>query len=260
MGALDDLNFRDLGGMAVAGGRLRHGRLYRSEGPASFDTGHHAALGALGLRTVCDLRSTPERERHPNVWAAGIALLNIDIAADLRDGNNDGWRVLRADPTPAGARAAMLGNYRVMPSALLGHVGRFVDTVLAGEVPMLIHCTAGKDRTGALVGLVLRVLGASEADIVADYMLSERFGRNPARVASATETYSRSWGVALEPAVVMPIVGVDAAYLAAMFDAVAEGWGTVERYFDAAGVGDGKLAALAEALVEPRFPSLSGRG
>lgn len=251
MGALDELNFRDLGGMAVAGGRLRHGKLYRSEGPASFDAGHHAALDALGLRTVCDLRSAAERERHPNAWATGIGLLNIDIAADLRDGNNDGWRILRADPTPAGARAAMLGNYRVMPNALLGHVGRFVDTVLAGEVPMLIHCTAGKDRTGALVGLVLRVLGASKADVVADYMLSESFGRNPRRIASATENYSRSWGVALEPAVVMPIVGVDAAYLAATFETVVEGWGSVEGYFDAAGVGAEKRAALREVLVKP---------
>jgi protein-tyrosine phosphatase len=112
-GARDDVrlegapNFRGLGGLtALDGRRVRPRMLFRSEGPAHFSESDTATLRGLGIRTVCDLRSDAERSAHPNHWCGGEALLNIDIAIDVRVVGNQAWDLMRADPTPAGGRAA----------------------------------------------------------------------------------------------------------------------------------------------------------
>jgi protein-tyrosine phosphatase len=84
--ALSKLNFRDLGGLPTEDGRaIRPGLLYRSEGPASFFDEHRAELGALGVRSVCDLRSGVEREIAPNDWCGpGCRVLHLNMNTDLR--------------------------------------------------------------------------------------------------------------------------------------------------------------------------------
>src|SRR5438876_7083330 len=79
-------NFRDVCRVAVAGGRLRSGRVFRSDRLAHLTPADLAALGALDLRLVCDVRSPAERELHPNRLPEGHVahLLHLDISADLR--------------------------------------------------------------------------------------------------------------------------------------------------------------------------------
>jgi len=114
--ALSRLNFRDLGGMRAADGRfVRHGAIYRSEGPASFLEQHRAELAELDIRLICDLRADVERAPAPNDWSASGRLLNMEISNDLRVATNEGWAALRHDPSEAGAIRAMTANYEAMP-------------------------------------------------------------------------------------------------------------------------------------------------
>src|SRR5690606_2871519 len=181
-------NFRDLGGLLTADGRqLRHGRLFRTEGPAYLAAADIAQLRNIGLRLVCDLRSDNEREHEPNTWCGDcdLHLLNLDVSADLRAHGNEAWEALKTDPSPAGARNAMLYNYRAMAHGMAPHLRTLFQRMIAhGEIPALIHCTAGKDRTGFAIAVILHTLGVPRETIYADYLLSrqhasaERFGRS----------------------------------------------------------------------------------
>ena len=248
--ALSRLNFRDLGGLpAGKGGVIRHGLLYRNEGPASLTEDHRRELVALGIRLVCDLRADVERDAAPNDWTTA-RLFNLDITNDLRTETSEGWAALRDDPSAAGARQAMRTNYAAIPGALLPHLSTFVDAILAGETPVLMHCTAGKDRTGVLVALLLLLLGVPDEHVVVDYLRSDVFARNLRLGSSISHAFEVAFGFTPSDDTVAAMTGVDTGFLAASLDTVNARWGSIEAYFEAAGVNAGKRAALRAALVE----------
>src|ERR1700712_5050462 len=95
---LAKLNFRDVGGLHTEHDSLvRFGKIFRSEGPASFEPVHRNELAALGIKLVCDLRAATERQKAPNDWAGTSRLLNIDINADLRANPAELLETLKAD-------------------------------------------------------------------------------------------------------------------------------------------------------------------
>ena len=157
------LNFRDVGGLPTEGGSLvRFGMIFRSEGPASFEPVHRSELAALGIRLVCDLRAETERHRVPNDWADTSRILNLDINADLRANPNELLTTLGGDRSVEALKRANLTNYAAMPAALRPWLRGLIEAIADGETPVLIHCTAGKDRTGVLVALLLMALRVPE--------------------------------------------------------------------------------------------------
>ena len=247
--ALSRLNFRDLGGLAAAGGTVRQGMLYRSEGPASFAAEHHGELHALGIRLICDLRADVERERAPHNWEPVGRIMAIDINHDLRTETNDGWGALRDDPSEAGAVRAMTLNYVAMPGALHGHLARLVDAMLEGGLPMLMHCTAGKDRTGVLAALLLKLLGVSDDDIVADYLRSDVFAKNLRLGGSIADAFEKTFGFVPSQATIDAMIGVRREFLDAALHSIEQQWGSVAGYFETAGVDADKQRRLRGALV-----------
>jgi protein-tyrosine phosphatase len=250
--ALSRLNFRDVGGLPVAkGGKIRSGLLYRSEGPASFVEAHHAELSALGFRSVCDLRSEMEREKAPNDWCGpDCRLVDLDMNTDLRAQGEDIWAVLSADPTAARATASMTLNYGMMPQAFLRHLPRMVDALLDDETPMLLHCTAGKDRTGVVVALLLSLLGVSREVIAQDYAKSDVFGENLKMSGHLKDDLQKSFGFLPPDDMVAVFIGIDQGFLDSALAAVETGWGGVEAYFEAAGIGADRRQALKTLMIE----------
>lgn len=249
MAALNELNFRDVGGVPVKGGVMRRGHLYRSEGPANFEAGHIAELGEIGFRVVCDLRTAHEQEAAPNDWAAAARLLNFDILADLRAKNDAAWSVIHANPTREGARQTMINTYRAIPPALLPHFPHLIDALSRGETPVLVHCTAGKDRTGVMVALLLDWLGATPDDIRRDYLRSEIYTRRVGNDDKIRDRFRQTIGYFPDDEVLMALLGVDTDYLDAAFETVNATWGSVERYFAAAGLDESAHRDMCTALV-----------
>jgi len=250
--ALSRLNFRDIGGLpAGAGSRVRRGVLFRSEGPGSFVEDHHAELADLGFRSVADLRSEGERKAAPHRWCgAGCRVLTLDMNTDLRAQGEDQWRALRNNPTAASAVEVMAHNYKLMPQAFMPHVSVMVDTLLSGETPMLVHCTAGKDRTGVVIALFLEFLKVPRDAIVADYMKSDIFRRNMQASGRVKANLHKSFGFVPPDEMVAVLTGVQPDFLSLALDAVIGEWGGVIDYFEAAGIDSVGRQELARLLTE----------
>ena len=166
-------NFRDLGGLPTADGRrVRTGRLFRSGVLDALTDADLAALGALRIATVVDLRSGDEVAQRPNRLPPGARSLHLPVTdvsaapAEILD------RLERGDVAGLGAEMLLAGNE--------AFVRRFRDAfaeVVAilmepSHHPAVFHCTAGKDRTGVIASALFGVLGLSAETIVEDYAAS----------------------------------------------------------------------------------------
>ena len=248
--ALSRLNFRDIGGLPTAdGGQVRSGILFRSEGPASFFEDHHAELSDLGFRSVADLRTTIERDAAPHGWCGpDCRMLDLDMNTDLRAQGEDMWLSLGREPTAARAVEVMTHNYGLMPQAFLPHLSRMVDALLAQDTPMLVHCTAGKDRTGVVVALFLDLLAVPRPMIMEDYRKSDIFGQNLRVSGHLKRDLQNTFGFVPPDDMVAILIGVQDDFLLSALDMVATRWGGIEGYFEAAGVDAERRAALRQLL------------
>jgi protein-tyrosine phosphatase len=253
------LNFRDVGGLPTeSGGFVRSGIFYRSEGPKNFAGQYLEDLKALGVRAIFDLRSDGERERDPHDWHdVDCQWLALDMNTDLRAADTTEWERLRDDPDPALSRLVMSQNYAAMPGALLPHWSILAKTLLGGAFPAIINCTAGKDRTGVAVGLLLKTVGVTRDAIVADYLKSDIFGKNMALQGSIEQGFMESFGFMPNQASVDALIGVDAAYLLSSLDQIEEQWGGIEGFCDAAGVDAAMRRDLISLLTSDTYLAIN---
>jgi len=244
------LNFRDLGGLTAAGGRIRSGVLFRSEGPRNFTPDLLASLHGIGFRSIIDLRSAREREDAPHDWhGPECRWLGLDVNADLRVFGHDGRARLSKGPEPEIAIATMAETYREIVGALLPHWRSIAEALLAGEVPMLLNCTAGKDRTGVAIALLLEIAGVQRDMIMQDYLRSGIFGENLTRAGEVEPGMMASFGFMPSPGQVDALIGVRADYLEAAWDELARHWSDVPGYFASAGLDDATQERIRAILV-----------
>lgn len=164
-------NFRDLGGyFTVDGQRVRHGLLFRSGVMTSLTDADMAYLDGFGFRRVLDLRSNEERDLYPNRWAAeqGIELLAHDYSMSV---------IIEKMVDENGEVRGMQDLYRAFPEQLEPQLTVFFDELVAGNVPLVVNCSAGQDRTGLTSALLLIALGVPREVVLQDYLLSTRFRR-----------------------------------------------------------------------------------
>jgi protein tyrosine/serine phosphatase len=226
-------NFRDYGGYAsTLGGRVKSRVLWRSAQHGEASAADLAAVDALGLVAVVDLRGPSEREanpcRRPDGFAAQVFTYPEETAALALH-----TEAANGVVTLAEARAAMLRLYEgiAFRPHLIPMLCCHAMVLHRAEGPSLVHCVAGKDRTGFAVAMVLRLLGVHDDDVMADYLLTNTASRLEERIAAgafrAIPRYASH-----DAATVRALWGVDEAYLATAFAAVKERFGTVETYFE----------------------------
>jgi protein-tyrosine phosphatase len=158
------LNVRDLGGLAtIDGRRVRRGALVRSDQLCRLSDGGRTALVAHGVRTVIDLRNPAEAEKDPDpIWHEhGVDYLLIPQQSEQL------WREMDPVARTRTERDSLVIDRRAEQIAAMA---RAVANAVPGGV--LIHCLAGKDRTGIAVAMLLSLVGVSEADIAEDYSLT----------------------------------------------------------------------------------------
>lgn len=245
-------NFRDFGGYATRHGRpMKRGRLYRSASHARATNSDLEAIAALGIKVVVDLRRKPERERDPSRRHA--AFDGVVIANDAEQPNSWHEHIRTSDLTPASFRSYLVDYYRAAPFEPR-HVDlfrRYFQALGETDAAVLIHCAAGKDRTGVLAALTHHVAGVDPEDIVADYLLTNNPQRFAARLPMVAAVVKEISGRDADEATLLTAMGVEAEYLAAAFQAIGETCGDVDTYLETViGLTPGARAHIAERLLE----------
>ena len=218
------VNFRDLGGYNVAGGRQTLWRLvFRSDSLADLTDADHAAFDALNLYTIIDFRIALERQRKPNRLPPGTGARTVEIGF-LPDGMLDMLRqVFRGQIDAAGVERETLRHYRNLPGDHRAEYTQLFHRLddAAGR-PVLIHCTSGKDRTGFGAALILLALGADRDTVLQDYALTNQYRRDLGFLLSRNP----------DPAVVHMLTAAQPKYLAAALDAIDAQYGSAEAYLE----------------------------
>ncbi len=228
--------FRDLGGAVASDGRIvRHGLLYRAGHLLEPSGAEREFVRSLRLRQVFDLRSGTERMRQPSNWIDNdfTRPVHADVNTDVRAGGSALLHLLEEDLSEAGALKMMLHTYRHFPAGFREQLGPLFNALLdEQDFPVLIHCSAGKDRTGFACAMVLHVLGVSETDILEDYLRTgDVLLGSPMAVAMA-ELLAGYMGRAPSPKAVDIIMGVRREFLETAFDALRAEYGSIDEYLE----------------------------
>jgi protein-tyrosine phosphatase len=250
-------NLRDLGGQIGEGGRrVVPGRLYRAElltdrnaneSNAEWTDEADGPVAALGLRLVVDLRIPSERELSPSRWAReGTARVEIPIEDGVPGTPSDLMR-----PVLEGERAAftvddMTRYYRTMFAGRAAELAAGVTAIADADGPVLVHCSAGKDRTGSLIAMVLDLLGVQRQAVIDDYEETGR--RRPDRVLLYTEQFAR---LGVSPDQVRVMFETPGPALAQALAELEERYGSLAEYLRVAGGLDPAVVGrLRAALLE----------
>lgn len=225
-------NFRDYGGYAVGGGgRLRGATLWRSahhEGASDEDL---AALDKLGLETVIDLRGDDERAMHPCRRSENFSA-RVLFAGGITAGLAPHLQAAGGAIDAATARERMIDTYAGMPyrPALVATLRLYVAALAQYDAPSLVHCVAGKDRTGFAVAVVHRLLGVHEDDLMQDYLLTNTAGKIEERIEQGAAHIRTRYGAEIRDDAIRALMSVNPAYLDAALATVRRDHGDIPTY------------------------------
>jgi len=242
-------NFRDMGGYRAANGRTVKWRtLFRSGQMSSIDQDGARLLRDMRIVSICDFRTSGERQRHPTVWhdekstrmywhdyghSAGMLKLIAGKGCDDQDG----------------VRQIMLDAYSHFPEEQAENYAALFRRLAEGMVPIVFNCAAGKDRTGAGAALVLKILGVSHDDIVADYLLTNEWFEELAMMLAESGEFREI--LADRPEVVRPLIRAESAYLEHFLDRLDAEYGGPEGYVrERLGISAGEIAAIRAVLTD----------
>lgn len=153
------VNFRDVGGLATgSGARTNHGVLYRSDAPRHDDVSPTPAAWPPAL--VLDLRELREGRREHPLAGPRTPVVQVPLLAGP---HTTDWRSV----------PSLQELYRGSLNRAGERIAEVLELLVSASGPVLVHCAAGKDRTGVLVAVLLRAAGVSRDAVLADYLRTE---------------------------------------------------------------------------------------
>lgn len=244
-------NFRDFGGYRAGARRMATGRFFRSANHALATDADLARLASMNIAAVVDLRRPAERARAPSRRWEGFAASVIenndpDEGAQSWDAFMQAWDM----------EASSYGRFLLDYYAEAPHLPRIVDlftryfeTLAKADGAIVVHCAAGKDRTGLAVALTHHIAGVHRDDIIADYLLTNQSGRFEQHGAAWREAILQQHGRAPTMETMRFIMGVTPEYLERSFAAINERHGGVDAYLrDVLGVDNARRAEIEARL------------
>lgn len=247
-------NFREVGGYPAGKGRkLSRGKLWRSAKLNELTSEDVAAVQSLGIATIADLRRPGEREVSPTPvhLIERVKSLSWDIAVPQDEAL--ATKLFKEDADRDHYFDAMLHMYRHIAQDHAEQLGDLYRVMADGELPILIHCAAGKDRTGIAIGLLLDLIGVDRAYILADYARTEQLldWERLTAAAALGAGIERHWLHRLSPLALEQVCRSDERYLAAAFEEIENAYGsTMEFARQCLGVTDDVLDRLRRHLLQ----------
>jgi protein-tyrosine phosphatase len=243
------VNFRDLGGYQTEDDRqVKRGLVFRSDHLSRLTAEDQQTLRHLRFKVVCDFRTALEQQQHPDLLPldGAIRLLLLPVQA----GNFD--PALAMDRLRSGERDWLsldffINLYRQYLDDFGPEWGQVLRLIAdPANLPLVFHCTGGKDRTGICATLLLMTLGVQEAGIFLDHDLS-----NICNAERLQPIYARYGDLGIGPEQVAPYLQAPMEPLAAMLEHLHASYGTIDNYLlTKAGVDKTTLAALRSNLLE----------
>lgn len=242
-------NFRDLGGYPTVDGRtVKWGVIFRSGSLARLTQSDWDQLCARGIRSLCDFRTTHEREIEPFAWAdtEGLSYWARDYEtsfAELRKTMHSGFA------TGDAAREGMMAGYRRLPYDQAEGYKQVFAHLKTGEVPVIFNCSAGKDRAGTAAALVLSALGVPRDVVMQDFALTNEVAQLHRMLKSGSD---RAGSLSTQPPEVSAaILHADPAYIATALEAIEGQHGSIEAYLhDVLNVNAAELQDMRDALLD----------
>jgi protein-tyrosine phosphatase len=237
-------NLRDTGGYATPGGHTRWGKLFRSDALHALTDDSRFRLNELGIEHVVDLRDDSELLAAPSrLDGLGVTVVHSPIYPQSPSVSSIGLV----------GEVTLASLYRVMISEYGDNLARAVGVIArSGADPVLVHCTAGKDRTGLVVALALLAVGVDKGDVIADYAATEQ---NLAGEWTATMLARIvAGGVAPTPVIEHLISASPPELIIASIEQIETEFGSAAGYLTAHGFTPADLDALRDALVDTGTP------
>jgi len=225
--------------------------VFRSGTLGPFSADDRARFASLGIKTVCDLRTSAEREHDPFAWD-GLAYFSWDY-----DTVHEWRKALEHERTPASARAVMFAVYENLPNRFVDRFAAVFGRLARGETPLLFNCSAGKDRTGITAAMILLALDVPRETVIEDYALSDKvidLERDVVRPRlESGETMAGGFAeiAALTPELRAPLLASDPAYLDHALSSIERNHGSVIAFLEKqAGIDPATIAAMRDHLLE----------
>ena len=252
--AFDGLhNFRDFGAYDAGGRRMASGRFFRSANHSLASEADLQRLAEMGIGAIIDLRRPDERERQPSRRWAGFSARVIEN--DDPDEGRESWGEFMAswDLTKRSYHQYIIRYYTQAPHLprLIALYTKYFEALAETEGGIVVHCAAGKDRTGLIVALTHALAGVHRDDIMADYLLTNDSERFAVFGAQWAETIRQERGVGPDLDTMKFIMGCEAEYLETSFKVIEERSGGVEKYLrDVLGVDSARRTEIEKRLFE----------
>ena len=243
-------NFRDFGGYGTTDGRrVKWGFLFRSGQLSRLSDQDLELLAGLELDLVCDFRRLEEQEsdpsRLPESRRPRVASLPIIPGSNSRFFEEPGNQL----NGPAAMFDFMVEINRDFAEAQTETYARMFREILAVEdARFLVHCAAGKDRTGFAVALILLALGVPRDVVMRDYMLTARFYDPEREIDRLRRKYELEH---MDAEAILPMLEVHEDYLARALAAIEQNYPSIENYLECAlGVGPAELTELKRRYLD----------
>jgi protein-tyrosine phosphatase len=256
------VNVRDVGGYRSAYGReVMRGRLYRGDSLSQLTRPDHERLEQLGLRTVIDFRTPGEiLLSGPDRLPGGVELVQLPVSGGdlgaiyelVASGDHDQQRWKLGDGRAASFMVEMNRAF-VTDARQREAFGAALRLMCAAErLPLLYHCTGGKDRSGWMTAIALTALGVPRELVLRDYLLSNDFHRTGYTKLRLDLVKT---GIVRDPELLRPILELSATYLGAAFEEADRRYSSFEAFLTRGlGVSDAMLAGLRRTLLGDLVP------
>jgi protein-tyrosine phosphatase len=228
-------NFRDMGGYHTeTGAKVRWGALYRSGKLSELSLRDIILMDQLGLSLIYDFRHDDERERAPSRYCSGNTE-TIHLAITPGSGESFFDRVVSGNADAEQMAKFMTElNVDLAMNQTAQYQQMFAGLLLDSTDAVLIHCAAGKDRTGFGSALILAALGVSRSTVLIDYMLSNKYLPVEDEISKMLDTYADYFPSNIDRAHLRPMFAVRPEYIDAAFNALDEAYGSTEAYLQQA--------------------------
>lgn len=248
-------NFRDFGGYKGLDGRaVKTGRLFRSAHLAALTEVDRAAIAELGIDLVVDLRYAPERTKQPSRFPDPKPAVHEYPDSPERQSAKVAPHEAFLEHKLYSAEDAhgyMMSSYTARPDdpgfqKIVADTLRFMANSETDEAAgVLVHCAAGKDRTGTLCALVQALLGVSREDILADYMMTLEAVDIDKIIGPAAAIFSKRYGRQIDAEAIWPMFAVVPDFLdAALKGMIGEAGDVTDYVIDKIGLNTAEIERI----------------